>query len=286
MKRTLHVVFLMLALTIQATSQVTIQKNSFQVTVTEKGPAIFYFPGFSIGGSIFQETIDQLEVAGQNHIFTFAGFGGVNPIDMPWYSTIKEELKAYVQEQDLDDITIIGHSMGGNLALDLAAEMPDKIYKLVIIDALPCMREVMMPGVPAEALQYDSPFNNQVLNMDEEGFKGYANTMASNMTKDSLGATKILEWILKADRKTYVYGYTDLLKLDARPGLSKIKAKSLILVAPEPFGEAMVLKNINSQYQNLNGKSVKVAPKSRHFIMYDNLPWMVKEINLHLNGTD
>lgn len=286
MKRTLNVVFLMLLLTIQASAQETIQKNSFQVTVTGEGAAILYFPGFSIGGSIFQETIDQLKIKGQNHIFTFAGFDGVNPIEMPWYSTIKEDLKVYIQEQKLDEITIIGHSMGGNLALDLAMELPENVSKLVIIDALPCMREVMMPGVPAEALQYESPFNNQVLNMHEEGFKGYAMNMAANMTKDSLGVSKILDWILKADRKTYVYGYTDLLKIDARPGLGKIKAACLILVAPEPYGEDMVLKNINSQYESLGTKTVKVAPKSRHFIMYDNLPWMVNEINLHLNGTD
>ena len=286
MKRTLNVVFLMLCLTIQASAQETIQKNSFQVTVAGEGAAILYFPGFSIGGSIFQETIDQLKIKGQNHIFTFAGFDGVNPIEMPWYSTIKADLKVYIQDQKLDEITIIGHSMGGNLALDLAMELPEKVSKLVIIDALPCMREVMMPGVPAEALQYESPFNNQVLNMNEEGFKGYAYNMASNMTKDSVGVTKILDWILKADRKTYVYGYTDLLKIAASPGLEKIKAECLILVAPEPYGEDMVLKNINSQYESLGPKIVKVAPKSRHFIMYDNLPWLVNEINLHLNGTD
>ncbi len=286
MKRTFSVAILMLFLTIQASSQKTIQKNSFQVTVAGKGAAILYFPGFSIGGSIFQETIDQLDIKGQNHVFTFAGFDGVNPIEMPWYSTIKMDLKTYIQEQELGEITIVGHSMGGNLALDLAMELPDQVNKLVIIDALPCMREVMMPGVPAEALQYESPFNNQVLNMKEEGFKGYAYNMASNMTKDSVGVTKILDWILKADRKTYVYGYTDLLKIDARPGLEKIKAECLILVAPEPYGEDMVLKNINSQYERLGTKTVKVAPKSRHFIMYDNLPWMINEINLHLNGTD
>ncbi|MBX2878184.1 MAG: alpha/beta hydrolase [Saprospiraceae bacterium] len=286
MKRTLNVVFVMLVFMIQASSQETIQKNAFEVSVEGEGQAIFYFPGFSIGGSIFQETIQQLDIKGQNHIFTFAGFDGLKPIDMPWYPTIKAEIKTYIQEQNLEHIIIIGHSMGGNLALDLAMDLPDKVSDLVIIDALPCMREVMMPGVPAEALQYESPYNQQVLDMKEEAFKGYANTMASNMTKDSVGMTKILDWILKADRKTYVYGYTDLLKIDARPGLEKIKANCLILVAPEPFGEAMVLKNINSQYQQLATKSVKVAPKSRHFIMYDNLPWMVNEINLHLNGAD
>lgn len=286
MKKTMNVVFLMLALIIQASSQETIQKNAFEVKVEGEGQAVFYFPGFSIGGSIFQETVEQLKIKGQNHIFTFAGFDGVKPIAMPWYSTIKDEISGYIQEQKLENITIIGHSMGGNLALDLAMELPDKVANLVIIDALPCMREVMMPGVPAEALQYESPYNKQVLNMNDEGFKGYAINMAANMTKDSAGVSKILDWILKADRKTYVYGYTDLLKIDARPGLDKIKAKCLILVAPEPFGEAMVLKNINSQYQNLATKSIKVAPKSRHFIMYDNLPWMLNEINIHLNGTD
>ena len=47
------------------------------------------------------------------------------------------------------------------------------------------MREVMMPNVPAEALYYDSPYNQQMLNMEQQEFKNMASMMASNMTYDS-----------------------------------------------------------------------------------------------------
>ena len=61
--------------------------------------------------------------------------------------------------------------MGGNLPVDIAAELPGRISKIVIVDALPCMLELMMPNVPAESIQYESPYNTQLLEMDEEQFK-------------------------------------------------------------------------------------------------------------------
>ena len=56
-------------------------------------------------------------------------------------------------------VHLIGHSMGGNLAAELAADLPERIGRVIIVDALPCMRCVMMPGVPAEAVSDDAPPN-------------------------------------------------------------------------------------------------------------------------------
>lgn len=82
--------------------------------------------------------------------------------------------------------------------------------------------------------------------MKEEGFKGYVYNMVFNMIKDFVGVIKILDWIFKVDWKIYVYGYMDLLKIDVRFGLEKIKVECFILVVFELYGEDMVLKNINS----------------------------------------
>jgi hypothetical protein len=47
--------------------------------------------------------------------------------------------------------------------VDIASEIPDRVESLILVDAIPCMRELMMPGVSADHLVYDNPYNNQML---------------------------------------------------------------------------------------------------------------------------
>ncbi|MCK8522935.1 alpha/beta hydrolase [Aquimarina sp. D1M17] len=254
------------------------QSSSIKVEVIGKGNPVIYLPGFTTPGAIWKETVAHVSTAHEAHLVSYAGFNGIAPIEMPWYNTIKNELIQYIKNQKLTNITVIGHSMGGNLATHLAAEIPNTVSNLIIVDALACMREVMMPGVPADNLQYESPYNNQVINMNEEQFKQTATLMATNMTNKKDKIDDIIKWIMEADRKTYAYGYTDLLKLDLRNALSNIKAKTLILGASFPTSE-IAKTNFEKQYINLPNKTLTMASNSKHFIMFDQPEWFYKQVN-------
>ena len=245
----------------------------FKVEILGEGKPTFYLPGFTTPGSVWKETIQNLKLGRKSYLFSYAGFNGNTPIEMPWYSAIKNSIIEYIENNQLTDLILIGHSMGGNLAVEIAARFPDRVSKLVIVDALACMREVMMPNVPAEALYYDSPYNQQMLNMEQQEFKNMASMMASNMTYDSSKKNLLSNWILEADRETWVYGYTDLLKLDLRDELGKIQSKTLILGASYPDVE-VAKKHFEQQYFNLANKTIKMAPKSKHFIMFDQPNWL------------
>ena len=47
------------------------------------------------------------------------------------------ELAAYIRERHLSRPLVVGHSLGGTLALALASDHPDRLGPLVIVDALP-----------------------------------------------------------------------------------------------------------------------------------------------------
>lgn len=250
----------------------------FIVETLGKGKPILFLPGFTVSGSIWKETVENLTLKRKSYLFSYAGFNGNKPIEMPWYSTIKSAIIEYINDNNLSDIIIIGHSMGGNLAVDIASELPSKITKIIIVEAIPCMRELMMPNVPAESLYYDSPYNKQMLDMDEEQFGNIASMMASNMTFNTDKKDILTNWILEADRKTWVYGYTDLLKLDLRNILSKVTCETLILGAS--FPDVKVAKeNYEKQYSNLSNKTIIMASKSKHFIMFDQPEWFYKTVN-------
>ena len=258
------------------------QNKAIQSEVMGKGEPVLFLPGFTTPGSIWKKTIEHFTVKKESHLISYAGFNGLQPIEMPWYASIKKELIEYIKKHDLKNLNIIGHSMGGTLAIDLAATIPNVVNKIILVDALPCMREVMMPGVPAKNIQYKNPYNTRMLEMNTDDFKAMAHTMAVNMTANKDKVETVKKWIVEADRKTYVYGYTDLLKLDLRSSLSKIKAKVLILVAPT-YGAASK-KTMENQYTQLKNNSIELAPSGKHFIMFDEPQWFYKKVNAFLTS--
>jgi len=108
-----------------------------------------------------------------------------------------------------------------------------------------------------------------------------AGYMAQGMSNQTSHHQALIDYTLNADRKTYVYGYTELLRLDLRSRLKDITTKTLILGADFPSKEA-VLTNFEAQFSSLKNKEIKIASNSRHFIMYDQPKWLNKEINKFL----
>lgn len=261
--------------------QLSYGQKAIEVEKSGKGTTIVFLPGFTTPGSVWSETIANLDGKYETHIVSYAGFNGITPIDTPWYASIKTQLIEYIRKEKLDKFFIVGHSMGGNLATELGAEFDKNLSGLILVDALPCMRELMMPGVPVSSIQYNSPYNNQVINMKDEAFSQMAYGMASNMTNNKDKIEEIASWSLQADRETYVYGYTDLLKLDLRPILQEIDTKTLILGATFPTRE-MTLKTFEQQYANLKNKNIELVDDSRHFIMFDQPDWFYSQINAYL----
>lgn len=257
------------------------QVPAFKAEVICEGSPVVFLPGFTTPGSVWDETVANLESKNEVHLISYAGFNGNEPIEMPWYKTVKDELIKYIKNSELKELRIVGHSMGGNLAIDIAAALPNQVKALLLVDAIPNMRELMMPGVPAESLMYDSPYYKQMLEMEAEQFKGMASMMAANMTMNMEKIPLLTQWILEADRKTYVYGYTDLLKLDSREVFPQVKAKTLIFGAAFPDIE-VARSNFEKQYSGLNNKSLEMVPDSKHFIMFDQPEWFYKKVNTFL----
>ena len=95
-------------------------------------------------------------------------------------------------------------------------------YKeLIIVDALPSTGALMIPNFKSEYMVYDAPYNKQLLAMGDADFESMALPMASIMTVNQEKQAKIMVWMINADRETYVYGVTDLLKLHLREAFLK-----------------------------------------------------------------
>ncbi|WP_440135364.1 alpha/beta fold hydrolase [Chitinophaga sancti] len=250
-------------------------QSAFNVKVVGTGSPILLFPGFGCTGEVWQGITGELSKHYECHIFTFAGFGDVPPIGRPWLSTIKEAVIQYVNSHKIRSATIIGHSLGGTLGLWLAATEPTMFKKIIVVDALPCTGALMMPNFKPENIGYDNPYNQRIREMDSTTFREMAQQQVAYMMLNKEKRSKVVEWFLKADRSTYVDGYVDLLKLDLRNALIKIPV--VILAATYP-NKAVIEKNYNEQYANVNEKTIYYADNAAHFIMYDQPEWFLSKI--------
>lgn len=262
------------------------ESQALHVEVIGKGKPIVLIPGFTVPGDIWHPLVKKLEKNYECHIVTLAGFGGKESIEFPWLPKVNEALKNYILKNDLQNATIIGHSLGGTIATWLAGQRDLKLSKIILIDALPASGALMIPDFDPENLVYESPYNNQQLAMDDIAFEQTATAMSKGMSTKESDQERIKNWILESDRKTYVYGYTDYLKLDLREDLKNISIPVTIIAATKPYGEEIVKQTYKNQYANLKDYRFIIAEDSAHFIMLDKPDWFLEQIQMILSSKE
>lgn len=257
-------------------------QHSFNVEITGKGKPILLFPGFGCSGKMWEETVSQLALTHKCYTFTFAGFGNVKPIDTLWFLTIKKDVEKYIKKEKLQKASLLGHSLGGTLSLWLASENSKWFKNIILVDALPASVALMMPNYKGEPLSYENPQSKAMLKMTTEEFQKMNIRSAKFMTNNKEKQTLVAEMMNQSDRKTYVYGYIDMLNLDLRNDIAKIKKPVTILAATNPNLE-IVTKTYNEQYKNLPSVEILYAEKSAHFVMFDQPKWFMEQLFKILN---
>lgn len=271
----LSIVFLLVTnLSIQA-------QQPFQVVVKGKGDPILLFPGFGCTGEVWDDLVKALSKTNQCHVFTFAGFGKVAPIETPWLISIKQGVLDYVKKEQLVKPILLGHSLGGTLSLWLASEQPTLFKKIIAVDALPATAALMIPNYNGTAIAYDNPQSKMMLNMSDAAFAAMNAQSVPMMCKNTEKQKVLIDWMNQVDRKTYVYGYIDMLNLDLREAIGKINIPVTVLAAANP-DIATVEKTYQSQFAKLPATKFEYAENSAHFIMFDQPNWLINKVTTNL----
>jgi pimeloyl-ACP methyl ester carboxylesterase len=254
---------------------------AFDVQVIGKGKPVLFFPGFACTGELWEEAVANLSKKYECHVFTFAGFGNVPPVGTPWFSRIKDDVVLYVKSKKLKGSIVVGHSLGGTLSYWLAADEPTLFSKVIAVDALPSSAALMIPNYKGDKIPYDNPQSGMMLSMDSASFASMNAQSVQYMCKNKEKQQTIVNWMNKADRKTYVYGYIDMLNLDLREDIKKITIPVTILAATNP-DLATVQKTYQDQLKQLPSVKIEYAPDAAHFVMYDQPTWFIEKLQSHL----
>ena len=281
MKKLIKLVILFLGLILSFTTNAQEIKTSFEVKVSGKGKqAIVFIPGFACSGEVWNETKSEFENNFTCYTLTMPGFASAKPQQNPTFKKWETEIANFIIQNKITKPIIIGHSMGGGLALAIAADYPDLISKIVVVDALPCLFALMNPSFKSKVIPDCTEMNLKLMNTSNEDFYKMQKKSISSLLADDTKQEMVVNWSVQSDRKTFAELYCDFGNTDLSEKIATIKCPSLILL--ESYF-ANFKPAIENQYKNLKTANLKYATKGLHFIMFDDKDWYLNELKSFLN---
>ncbi|HTW83456.1 MAG TPA: alpha/beta hydrolase [Candidatus Sulfotelmatobacter sp.] len=259
--------------------------SSFQVgtlhvdTYGTGGEPIVLLPELACGTWEWYGLIPHLAATHTVYAVTPAGFAGQPPQGTPSVAGFVRDLNAVLDRAHVEKAVLIGHSLGGTLALAFAEQHPTRVRGVVAVDALPIFPDTddLTPAqrkeaagrsastlrlqTPAQLVEYETGF------MSAQGVTDPALATAMAALAAQSDATTAADWIA-AD-----------LEVDLRPRLGAITAPIEEIVPYDPSEanpqvavhytepeKAAAYKALFAHARKLT--VVSIAP-AKHFVMLD-----------------
>ena len=250
----------------------------FEVRVVGAGPDVLLIPGLASSGATWDGVVAHLSPHFRCHVFTLAGFAGVPAVAGPPLDNAEAAIDAYVHAQHLRTPLVIGHSLGGFVALRLAIDHPADVGKLVIVDALPALGASRMDSLtPAQLHQFAEQMRQQLNAQDDAHYAAAQASQIATLVTTPADVSRVQAWGRDSDRATVVAAMVDMLGDDLRPQLRRVHAPTLVLGSWAAYKDVSTLEASRAiyvrQYADLAGVRIDMAPTARHFIMLDDPAW-------------
>lgn len=264
--------------------------------MTGSGPPVILIPGLGASGQTWTTTVAHLRERYTCHVLTLAGFAGVPPIEGKLLPAVAAELVGYIRARDLIRPRIIGHSLGGELALSIAADHPALVGPLVVVDALPFLGGTLAVDTVEQArpivAQMQSAMAAQTQAEREASMR--SGRFTNSMTAAPADQQRLIAWSLASDRTTVEQTWLDLLSLDLRPDLGRVTVPTLVIgtwlgwggAGGAPAERAPAARRFEDQYRALPRLRLAISDTARHFVMFDDLPWFLGELDRFLDDPD
>ena len=253
----------------------------FEVKVSGHGRAMILIPGLSSGGGTWDTTVDHFKDRYECHVLTVAGFAGVPRVPSPMLDRVVDDLAEYVRAHHLAKPVVVGHSLGGFLALRLATKYPDLPGRIVDVDGYTnYLRLTGQPSSPAKAKVTADAIRQNMGHMSREAYEAFVKTGMSTRPMVSRDADfqVLVNWGLASDGSAVADALAEMFEADLGPDLPKIAAPTLVLAAWRSYEQYTDhdrhMKAMHEQFDGIPNVRLELNDTSRHFIMWDDPQWM------------
>ncbi|MET0617468.1 MAG: alpha/beta hydrolase [Luteibacter sp.] len=244
------------------------------------GSPVVLIPGLAGGSWVWSGTIAALSPSHRVYAVTLAGFDGTPAptAEGNWLDRADASLADLLGRPDLRKAVLVGHSLGGTLALRFAGRHPELPGGIVAVDGLP-----VFPGMervsPEQRAAIAGGLRAQLESASPEAFKaqqlGYMQQIG---TRDKAIAGRVAPLNARSDQKAVARYMAEDAGADFRPALKQATAPILEIVpydaedaaaGPMKMSQAQKTAYYASLLADAPGaRTLAIAP-SRHYVMLD-----------------
>jgi N-formylmaleamate deformylase len=235
----------------------------FSVTVVGSGPDVILIPGLAGSRDVWRGTVAATP-GYRYHLVQVAGFAGTpaagnsaGKVAAP----VADEIARYIAANRLGRPAIVGHSMGGSIAMMIGARHPEAAGRVMVVDMLPSPARPF--GIPAAAIV---PLA-KLVGGEMEGADHLRRDLKSLIAR--FGNADWLE--SRSDAGVVGRSLEELLSTDLTPELVRIRAPLTVVYACPKLSYACgpLTRAYSSAYSRRPGTKLVRIDRSGHTIMWD-----------------
>ena len=241
------------------------------LTITSRGSGspVVLIPGLASPAAVFDDVATRI---GKDHrliLVQVNGFAGTRPSSGPVDNLLPaavDELAGWLAANHIEKPAVIGHSMGGLMAMMLAKSHPEAAGRLLIVDSLPFYGMLFGSSATPDTIR---PLVEQMRAGLVNGTSPVQ--VPPHMSNTDTGKAKILAWLKASDPKTVGEALVEDATTDFRPDLPALSAVRVTVLYAVPNREmkAMADALYREAYKSLPNAKLVPASNSEHFIMLD-----------------
>ncbi len=214
--------------------------------------------GLGSNAEVWNSILPYLNATFNVAIFEIAGHGTTQPISDPTIAKEVERLAAFIQEQGMAYPTLVGHGMGGMIALQYTLDHPADVHRLIMMDSAP---------VQLASDEQKKEISDQLAE-DYDTFVANRYLVMSPMPDVT---EIILDDALKTDSATFVSLLLDSFHYDMTEQLPSLSVPLLVIGSELLFPNPDLVQPILGQigFGKARALSFKRMGQTGHFMMLE-----------------
>lgn len=252
-----------------------IQMAHVSVEIVGEGTPVILIPGLSTPRAVWDGVAPQLAHTHRVYLVQVNGFAGDDPganLAPGVLAGVVADLRRLIADERLERPAVIGHSMGGLAGLMLARAHPEAIGRLMVVDALPFIGVLFLPGatVPMIEPQAAAMRDRMAATHGQPVDAVTAAATAATMALTSEARARIAGWVQAADPRVSALAMYEDLTTDLRADMAAITPPVTLVY---PWSAGLPKERADALYRGEYAKvpTVRFVPvgDSAHFIMLD-----------------
>lgn len=229
--------------------------------------------GLGSSASVWDGVVPHLERAYRVWTYELPGHGRTPPLHRLTLETAVADLQRYLQANDIVYPVLVGHAMGGVIALQYALENPKSVRRLVIIDAAPMQLATLEE-------------RNWVVDQLVHNYDAFVADRFSNMSPRPDVTARIVDQALRTDRSSFSSLLTSCFTFDFRRQLARqpipifVIGSEMFLPEPDRVGEQLDRLGFGAA-QTISFKRMEATG---HFVMLEQPDYTASLIGVFAAG--